>query len=120
MPVLVLVRCGDAFRLLTLAMVDLLVSLALASSVACAASGDPVDAHDGAAGAPAEDESVCSICLDERHSAQSKVRVTAFFQSAYSRSTSALSMLGVHSLSLPQFSRRSSTCAQNPTASPAA
>ena len=72
-------------------------------------------------GAPTEDEfQSAPSASDERHSAQSKVRVTAFFQSAYSWSTLALSICGVHSLSLPQFSRRSSTCAQNPTARPAA
>src|ERR1019366_5081223 len=71
--------------------------------------------------APTEDEFQSAPSASaERHSAQSKVRVTAFFQSAYSWSTVAFSMCGVHSLSLPQFSRRSSTCAQNPTARPAA
>src|SRR6266513_4411426 len=55
-----------------------------------------------------------------RHSTQSNVRVTAFFQSAYSLSRSAASIRGCHSLSLPQLARRSSTSFQNPTASPAA
>src|SRR6266568_4766798 len=54
------------------------------------------------------------------HSTQSNVRVTAFFQSAYSLSRSAASIRGCHSLSLPQLARRSSTSFQNPTASPAA
>ena len=53
-------------------------------------------------------------------STQSKVRVTAFFHWAYSLSRRPASICGVHSLSLTQFSRRSSTCAQNPVASPAA
>ncbi len=39
---------------------------------------------------------------------QSKVRVTAFFHSAYSAEISSADMVGVHSLSLPQFARRSS------------
>src|SRR5438874_3927603 len=54
------------------------------------------------------------------YSTQSNVRVTAFFQSAYSLSRSAASIRGCHSLSLPQLARRSSTSFQNPTASPAA
>ncbi len=53
-------------------------------------------------------------------STQSKVRVTAFFQSLYSRSRVASSIDGVHSLSFAQFARRSSTAFQNPTARPAA
>ncbi len=53
-------------------------------------------------------------------SIQSKVRVTAFFHMAYSLATFSESIWGVHSLSLPQFARRSSTFSQNPTASPAA
>src|SRR5213592_4453695 len=53
-------------------------------------------------------------------STQSKVRVTAFFQSAYSLSRSAGSIWGCHSLSLPQLARRSSTSDQKPTARPAA
>ena len=43
-----------------------------------------------------------------------------FFQNAYSLSRSAASMDGVHSLSLTQFARRSSTALQKPTARPAA
>src|SRR5438874_5780498 len=54
------------------------------------------------------------------YSTQSNVRVTAFFQNRYSLSRSAASILGVHSLSLPQLARRSSTSFQNPTARPAA
>ena len=46
--------------------------------------------------------------LHEDHSTQSNVRVTAFFHCAYSRSISEASIWGVHSLSLPQFFRRSS------------
>ena len=53
-------------------------------------------------------------------STQSKVRVTAFFQRLYSRSRVASSIDGVHSLSLAQFARRSSTAFQKPTARPAA
>jgi len=49
-----------------------------------------------------------------------KVRVTAFFHSAYSPSTLSLAILGSHCLSLPQLARRSSTSFQNPTARPAA
>ena len=53
-------------------------------------------------------------------STQSNVRVTAFFHCAYSCATVALSIFGVHSASLPQLERRSSTFFQKPTASPAA
>src|ERR1700686_409783 len=82
----------------------------------------PLDAEDDGAVRDGPRRSIQSATSPSayRHSAPSKGLVTAFFQRAYSRSTSALFMLGVHSLSLPQFSRRSSTCAQNPTASPAA
>ena len=56
----------------------------------------------------------------ERHSTQSNVRVTAFFHRPYPLSRSAASIRGCHSLSFPQFARRSSTSFQKPTASPAA
>ena len=49
------------------------------------------------------------------YSTQSNVLVTAFFHPAYSRSRWAASIGGVHSLSLPQFARRSSTFSQKPT-----
>src|SRR5918996_6006123 len=55
-----------------------------------------------------------------RYSSQSIVRWTAFFQNPYSLSTSSFGSWGVHSLSFPQFARRSSTSFQNPTARPAA
>jgi hypothetical protein len=55
-----------------------------------------------------------------RGQAQSKVRVTAFFHSAYSSSRWSAGMLGSHRLSAAQFARISSVEDQNPTASPAA
>ena len=57
MSVLVVVRCGDAFRFLTLASHGgPPFSLALASSVACRPSGGPVGADDRRRRAPTEDE----------------------------------------------------------------
>src|SRR6188474_3357145 len=54
-------------------------------------------------------QSPCLRSAREGHSTQSNVRVTAFFQSPYSLSRSAASIRGCHSLSFPQFARRSST-----------
>ena len=53
-------------------------------------------------------------------STQSKVRVTAFFQSRYVRSRSAGSIAGIHRLSSAQLSMTSCSPFQNPTAMPAA
>ena len=54
------------------------------------------------------------------YSTQSNVRVTAFFQFAYSDATLSADIWGFHSLSLPQYWRSSSVSFQNPTARPAA
>jgi len=53
-------------------------------------------------------------------STQSNVRVTAFSHCLYMVSRLPWSIWGSHCLSMPQFSRRSSTLSQKPQANPAA
>ncbi len=58
--------------------------------------------------------------VDPGHSTQPKVRVTAFFQSAYSFSTWAAAIVGSQVRSTCQFRRSSPRSLQYPMASPAA